>query len=126
MRPLRPKTMIIEGPSMCGKTQWARSLGLHNYFCNNVDFSVWNDKALYNVFDDIPFQFLPCKKAILGSQSDFTVNEKYRKKTRVKGGLPSIILCNPDESYRVALCSSDMYEWSTHNVIHITLNKNLY
>lgn len=87
LKPDRPLTLIIEGPTRTRKTAWARSLGLHNYFCGGVDFSVYNNLALYNVIDDISFQYLPCKKELLGSQKDFTVNEKYRKKQRVKGGI---------------------------------------
>nr|AVH79973.1 replication-associated protein [Alfalfa leaf curl virus] len=125
-RPDRPLTLIIEGPTKTGKTAWARSLGLHNYFCGGIDFSAWNNHALYNVIDDIPFQFLPCKKELLGCQKDFTVNEKYRKKTRIPGGIPTIILCNPDQSYKIALEASDMYQWSTENVIHIEIFNKFY
>ncbi|KAI8025382.1 Replication-associated protein [Camellia lanceoleosa] len=31
-------SIIIEGPSRTGKTQWARSLGRHNYYNRGVDF----------------------------------------------------------------------------------------
>nr|ANA76338.1 replication-associated protein [Euphorbia caput-medusae latent virus] len=124
--PDRPITLIIEGPSKTGKTAWARSLGRHNYYCGGVDFSNYDVFALYNVIDDIPFQYLPCKKELLGCQKDFTVNEKYRKKTRIKGGIPTIILCNPDQSYRIALTNSEMYEWSTHNVLHIEIKDPFY
>lgn len=120
-RPDRPLTLIIEGPTKTGKTAWARSMGLHNYFCGGVDFSVWNKFAIYTVIDDIPFQFLPCKKELLGCQKDFTVNEKYRKKCRIPGGIPSIVLCNPDQSYKAALMGSEMYEWSLSNVIHVEI-----
>nr|QVS02712.1 replication-associated protein [Trifolium virus 1] len=125
-RPERPITLIIEGPSKTGKTAWARSLGRHNYFCGGVDFSFWDNHAIYNVIDDIPFQFLPCKKELLGSQKDFTVNEKYRKKSRIPGGIPTIVLCNPDQSYRLALLGSDMHAWSEMNVIHVEINEAFY
>ncbi|KAF5206242.1 Replication-associated protein [Thalictrum thalictroides] len=126
LKPDRSVTLIIEGPTRTGKTAWARSLGLHNYFCGGVDWSNYNNLALYNVFDDIPFQFLPCKKEILGCQKDFTVNEKYRKKCRIKGGIPSIILCNPDQSYSASLLGSDMYTWSIPNVKHCVINEAFY
>lgn len=35
----------------------------------------------------------------MGSQSDFTVNPKYGKKKTIKGGIPTIILCNPDDDW---------------------------
>lgn len=118
-KPDRPTTLILEGPTRTGKTQWARSMGLHNYFCGGVDWSNYNVNAVYNVFDDIPFKFLPCKKEILGAQQDFTVNEKYCKKARIKGGIPSIILCNPDQSYLEALHASDLSDWSETNCKHV-------
>ncbi|QFR15872.1 replication-associated protein [Tomato associated geminivirus 2] len=125
-RPDRPTTAIIEGPTRCGKTAWARSLGKHNYYCGGVDWSNYDSNAIYNVFDDIPYQYLPCKKEILGAQKDFTVNEKYKKKCRIKGGIPSIVLCNSDQSYEKAIANSDINEWSQPNVEYFFINENLY
>ncbi|KAJ1432859.1 hypothetical protein SESBI_06399 [Sesbania bispinosa] len=72
-RPIRPKSIIVEGHSRTGKTQWARSLGRHNYLCGHLDFNsrVYSNDAVYNK------------------------NCKYGKPVLIKGGVPSIILCNP-------------------------------
>lgn len=35
--PLRPRSIIIEGASRTGKTQWARSLGSHNYLSGHLE-----------------------------------------------------------------------------------------
>ncbi|ANO40459.1 replication associated protein [Sugarcane striate virus] len=95
----RKQSLYIVGPSRTGKTTWARSLGTHNYWQNNIDFSSYDIAADYNVIDDIPFKFCPCWKQLVGCQIDFTVNPKYCRKRRIKGGIPSIILCNYDEDW---------------------------
>lgn len=125
-KPDRPITLIIEGPTRTGKTAWARSLGRHNYFCGGVDFSIYDCNAIYNVIDDIPFQYLPCKKELLGAQKDFIVNEKYRKKTKIPGGVPTIVLCNPDMSYYSAISSSDFFDWAKENVIFEYIYEKIY
>nr|QAX33511.1 replication-associated protein [Sugarcane striate virus] len=95
----RKQSLYIVGPSRTGKTTWARSLGAHNYWQNNIDFSSYDVAAEYNVIDDIPFKFCPCWKQLVGCQIDYTVNPKYCRKRRIKGGIPSIILCNYDEDW---------------------------
>ncbi|KAJ1390686.1 Geminivirus AL3 coat protein [Sesbania bispinosa] len=116
-RPLRPKSIIVEGQSRTGKTQWARSLGRHNYLCGHLDFNsrVFSNDALYNVIDDISPNYLKLKHwkellgaqlnwktnckyistELLGAQLNWKTNCKYGKPVLIKGGVPSIILCNP-------------------------------
>ncbi|KAJ1442126.1 Geminivirus AL2 coat protein, MSV type [Sesbania bispinosa] len=98
-RPFRPKSIIVEGQSRTGKTQWARSLGRHNYLCGHLDFNsrVFSNDALYNVIDDISPNYLKMKhwKELLGAQLNWQTNCKYEKPVLIKGGIPSIILCNP-------------------------------
>jgi hypothetical protein len=92
-----------------------------------VDFSDYDNQALYNVIDDIPFKFLPCKKELLGGQLNFVCNEKYRKKTRVKGGIPAIVLCNRDMSYFNAINEDPAFkEWAEQNVIFEFINEKFY
>ncbi|AFD63066.1 replication associated protein [Chickpea yellows virus] len=95
----RRRSLYICGPTRTGKTSWARSLGLHNYFNGGVDFTTYNPLATYNIIDDIPFKFCPNWKQLIGSQLDFTVNPKYGKKRRIKGGIPCIILVNNDDDW---------------------------
>ncbi|AFV91331.1 replication-associated protein [Dragonfly-associated mastrevirus] len=117
-RTSRGLSLYICGPTRTGKTSWARSLGVHNYWQNNIDFSVYNDNATYNVIDDIPFKFCPCWKALAGSQSDFTVNPKYGKKKRIKGGIPCIILVNEDEDWLTCMSSSQKTYFESNVVIY--------
>ncbi|KAJ1386757.1 hypothetical protein SESBI_40558 [Sesbania bispinosa] len=98
-RPIRPKSIIVEGHSRMGKTQWARSLGRHNYLCGHLDFNsrCYSNDAVYNVIDDISPSYLKMKhwKELLGAQLNWQTNCKYGKPVLIKGDNPSIILCNP-------------------------------
>ena len=102
-RPIRPKSIIIEGPSRIGKTLWARSLGPHNYLCGHVDLNqkVFSNNSWYNVIDDVSPKYLKHWREFIGAQKDWQSNTKYGKPILVQGGIPSIILCNPgpDTSY---------------------------
>ncbi|KAJ1440937.1 Geminivirus AL2 coat protein, MSV type [Sesbania bispinosa] len=98
-RLIRPKSIIVEGHSRTGKTQWARSLGRHNYLCGHLDFNsrCYSNDVVYNVIDDISPNYLKMKhwKELLGAQQNWKTNCKYGKPVLIKGGIPSIILCNP-------------------------------
>nr|UFP62885.1 AC1 [African cassava mosaic virus] len=91
-RPWRPNSIVIEGDSRTGKTIWARSLGPHNYLCGHLDLSpkVFNNDAWYNVIDN----FQPLKKTIL-VKKNWGAKTKYGKPVQIKGGIPTIFLCNP-------------------------------
>nr|UYO37364.1 AC1 [Sweet potato leaf curl Sichuan virus 2] len=98
-RPDRPISIVIEGPSRIGKTVWARSLGPHNYLCGHLDLSprVYSNSAWYNVIDDVNPQYLKHFKEFMGAQKDWQSNTKYGKPVQIKGGIPTIFLCNPGE-----------------------------
>lgn len=134
-RPLRYKSIIIEGPSRIGKTLWARSLGKHNYLAGHLDFNekVYSNEAEYNILDDIKPDYLKLKhwKELIGAQSDWQSNKKYGKPVQIKGGIPSIILCNPGEgsSYKDFLDkdeNSSLKDWTTANAIFITIHQPLF
>ncbi|AGU67651.1 replication associated protein [Faeces associated gemycircularvirus 10] len=98
-RTRRPKSLVLYGESRLGKTLWARSLGRHVYNClqfNVDDMRGDVEEALYAVFDDMQggFKYFPSYKGWLGAQSKFTVTDKYRGKTSVIWGRPTIWLCN--------------------------------
>nr|AEY75693.1 replication-associated protein [Cotton leaf curl Burewala virus] len=94
-RPLRPRSIVIEGDSRTGKTMWARSLGPHNYLCGHLDLSpkVYSNDAWYNVIDDVDPHFLKHFKEFMGAQRDWQSNTKYGKPVQIKGGIPTIFSC---------------------------------
>nr|QXN75679.1 MAG: replication associated protein [Genomoviridae sp.]QXN75681.1 MAG: replication associated protein [Genomoviridae sp.] len=97
----RPRSLIVWGETRLGKTVWARSLGSHVYCClqwNVDDLKAGLEDAKYAVLDDIQgnFQFFPSYKGWLGGQQTFTVTDKYRGKTTINWGRPTIWLMNED------------------------------
>ncbi|AFN40146.1 putative C1:C2-like protein, partial [Citrus chlorotic dwarf associated virus] len=117
-KPDRPKSLYICGPSRSGKTAWARSLGLHNYFTGAIKFHDYNDHALYNVIDDIQYTKISHEvmKSLVGSQKNITVNIKYRPDRTIKGGIPSIICVNPDMDW-LTYMSPTIKDWWNQNVL---------
>nr|QBO66557.1 replication associated protein [Papaya leaf crumple virus] len=132
-RPLRPKSIVIEGDSRTGKTMWARSLEPHNYLCGHLDLSpkIYSNDAWYNVIDDVNPHYLKHFKEFMGAQRDWQSNTKYGKPVQIKGGIPTIFLCNPgpNSSYKEYLDedkNSALRSWAIHNATFITLTEPLY
>ncbi|ABG26067.1 rep protein [Lindernia anagallis yellow vein virus] len=132
-RPWRPVSIVIEGDSRTGKTMWARSLGPHNYLCGHLDLSpkVYSNEAWYNVVDDVDPHYLKHFKEFMGAQRDWQSNTKYGKPIQIKGGIPTIFLCNPGptSSYKEYLDeerNSALKAWALKNATFVTLEEPLY
>ncbi|ADC32517.1 Rep [Bean yellow mosaic Mexico virus] len=134
-RPERPVSIIVEGDSRTGKTMWARALGPHNYLSGHLDFNarVYQNEVEYNVIDDVAPHYLKLKhwKELIGAQKDWQSNCKYGKPVQIKGGIPSIVLCNPGEgaSYKDFLNKDEnasLRNWTIKNAVFITLTSALY
>ncbi|ACG69444.1 AC1 [Jatropha leaf curl virus] len=123
-RPFRPISIVLEGDSRIGKTMWARSLGPHNYLCGHLDLSprVYSNDVWYNVIDDVDPHYLKHFKEFMGAQRDWQSNTKYGKPVQVKGGIPTIFLCNPGphSSYKEYLDedrNAALKNWAVKNVV---------
>ncbi|ACI15832.2 AC1 [Jatropha yellow mosaic virus] len=132
-RPLRPMSIVIEGNSRTGKTMWARSLGSHNYLCGHLDLSprVYSNDVWYNVIDDVDPHYLKHFKEFMGAQRDWQSNTKYGKPVQIKGGIPTIFLCNPGptSSYKEYLDedrNAALKNWAVKNVLFVFLSEPLY
>nr|URM59638.1 replication-associated protein [Tomato yellow leaf curl virus] len=132
-RPWRPNSIIIEGDSRTGKTMWARSLGPHNYLCGHLDLSpkVYSNDAWYNVIDDVDPHYLKHFKEFMGAQRDWQSNTKYGKPIQIKGGIPTIFLCNPGptSSYREYLDEEkniSLKNWALKNATFVTLYEPMF
>ncbi|AHA82230.1 AC1 [Tomato leaf curl Karnataka virus 3] len=132
-RPIRPISIVIEGDSSTGKTMWARSLGSHNYLCGHLDLSpkIYSNDAWYNVIDDVDPHYLKHFKEFMGAQRDWQSNTKYGKPVMIKGGIPTIFLCNkgPNSSYKEYLDeekNAALKQWAIKNAVFITLEEPLY
>nr|AIP87521.1 replication associated protein [East African cassava mosaic Kenya virus]AIP89720.1 replication associated protein [East African cassava mosaic Kenya virus]AIP89744.1 replication associated protein [East African cassava mosaic Kenya virus]AIP89750.1 replication associated protein [East African cassava mosaic Kenya virus]CCM09581.1 replication associated protein [East African cassava mosaic Kenya virus] len=132
-RPWRPISIVLEGDSRTGKTMWARSLGPHNYLCGHLDLSpkIYSNDAWYNVIDDVDPHYLKHFKEFMGSQRDWQSNTKYGKPIQIKGGIPTIFLCNPGptSSYKEFLAeekNQSLKAWALKNATFITLHEPLF
>lgn len=102
---VRPKSLILWGPTRTGKTELARSLGPHVYHQGIFNLDDHFDTAKYAVFDDWTdwskfYQY----KCWIGSQKQFAVTDKYCKKRTIRWGKPAIIVSNyypnfPDDAW---------------------------
>ncbi|AAF63746.1 replicase AC1 [Bhendi yellow vein mosaic virus] len=132
-RPQRPLSLVLEGESRTGKTQWARSLGPHNYLCGHLDLSpkVYSNDAWFNIIDDVDPHYLKHFKEFMGAQRDWQSNTKYGKPVQIKGGIPTIFLCNPgpNASYKEFLDeekNSALKAWALKNAAFVFLTQPLY
>ncbi|MBS2126637.1 hypothetical protein J8J04_03020, partial ['Fragaria x ananassa' phyllody phytoplasma] len=116
----RIKSIVIEGPSRLGKTEFILSylthLNLHyNYTRGEFNFSKESHKNAYKVsiFDDISIPEIRragLLKNIIGGQRGFEYNVKYApKRTVLMRNRLSIFLVNPDISFE------DYCKWSRDN-----------
>lgn len=118
----RPRSLFLFGDSRLGKTVWARSIGVHSYFLG--DFNVDNVKAsaAYAVFDDFDYSHRSWQwwKNFVGCQKDIVVTDKYRPKTTLRWGIPSIFLSNDDVpiSWPQSYCDA--------NLVIIKVTRRLY
>nr|ALK03519.1 replication initiator protein [Macroptilium mosaic Puerto Rico virus] len=132
-RPLRPISIIVEGPSRTGKTLWAQSLGPHNYLCGHIDLNprIYSNHAWYNVIDDVDPHYLKHFKEFMGAQRNWQSNCKYGKPIQIKGGIPTIFLCNPGphSSYKEYLSeekNKSLNDWAQKNAIYVSIEEPLY
>nr|QBC98514.1 Replication Initiation protein; Rep [Cotton leaf curl Kokhran virus]QBC98598.1 Replication initiation protein; Rep [Cotton leaf curl Kokhran virus] len=132
-RPLRPRSIVIGPVRPMLKTMWAGSMGAQNYSCSDLDPrpKVDCNDAWYNVIDDVDPHFLKHFKEFMGAQRDWQSNTKYGKPVQIKGGIPTIFLCNPgpNSSYTEFLNeekNTALKNWALKNAIFITLEGPLY
>lgn len=101
---------------------WARSLGDHF-----LHAGLWNLEGFepgsveYVVFDDLAFGLNAGYfnyKDWLGGQMEFSCQEKYARKRRVKWGKPAIFICNVDPRLEVyPVGKQPDWEWMDGNVV---------
>lgn len=70
----------------------------HLYFNGMFNMDEASTEAEYAVFDDMigGFEFFKNYKAWLGCQYEFTLTDKYKRKTKFVWGKPSLWLANDD------------------------------
>ncbi|UPW41528.1 replication associated protein [Peromfec virus RodF8_90] len=121
----RPLSLILLGESRLGKTEWARSLGPHMYFCGMLNLDDWDDDAKYIVLDDFDIKFFPQWKSFFGAQKSFVLTDKYRQKRTVSWGRPCIWVCNFEGHPRRAL-SGAQCSWLALNSTTVEITEPLF
>lgn len=117
------KSLWVYGPSMLGKTQLVRSIGVHCYMQSLWNLACIDDNADYAVFDDIPWDSIKWQyKALLGRQENINFTGKYKPSTSFKWGIPAIMVTN---EYPDNLTLADL-DWFDKNVIFVNINQKLY
>ncbi|ALE29838.1 replication associated protein [Lake Sarah-associated circular virus-51] len=120
----RPKSLIICGPSRIGKTEWARSIGLHTYWYGQCNIDSWNDKMEYLIMDDFSpeiTKYLPLWKGYFGAQKELNVTQKYRGIYTKLFRVPVLWLCN-----QIPILKDWEQEWLNMNADTYFINDKLY
>nr|QTE03667.2 MAG: replication-associated protein [Gemycircularvirus] len=132
----RVKSLVLIGPSLLGKTLWARSLGrhihFHGAFSGKVAFEEAPD-AEYAIFDDLRggIQFFHMWKDWLGCQREFMVKEMYKDPRVLKWGKPSIWLSNKDPREEMRCAKPGQFDesdiaWLEANCIFVEINSPIF
>jgi hypothetical protein len=137
----RPLSIVIEGISRIGKTEFIisylnKNYLQFNYIRGSLDFSkeIYKNEYKINVFDDISIQEIKkygLLKNIIGGQRGFTADIKYAPKRRIAGNKLNIFLCNEDISF-INYCKTNKetggkeYEYIEKNCIFINIKEKLY
>lgn len=92
--------LLLIGPPMTGKTQWAKSFGRPAEMTNGWDMDALVDDCTHFILNDIRWDTFPYWRELLGKQDSFVATGKYRKMTRIKFGKPVIVTSNLDNDPR--------------------------
>lgn len=130
--------MILYGPSLTGKTTWARSLGDHIYVqgvLSGKEILNSNESARYAVLDDIRggLKFFPAWKDWLGGQQWISVKQMYRDPVLWKWGRPCIWCANRDPRADIrrsidkddGVFMEDDMDWINANCIFVYVDEAL-
>ncbi|MGE9276924.1 MAG: hypothetical protein ACQKHC_03565 (plasmid) [Candidatus Phytoplasma pruni] len=137
----RPLSIVIEGLSRIGKTEFIisylnKNLLPFNYIRGSLDFSkeIYKNEYKINVFDDISvFEIKKhgLLKNIIGGQRGFNADIKYAPKRRIAGNKLNIFLCNEDISF-LRFCEKNKemggkeYEYIEKNCLFFNVKEKLY
>ena len=107
------------GVALTHKTSWARSLGPHDYFKNEIDIDNLDSRSLYRVFDDLKDFKKFDYKSWIGCDT-FSISRKYRKEKTVEP-LPVIYIANQLLSHKLI----KDFDWWIANTFRYHVDRHL-
>lgn len=120
----RPKSLILWGKTRLGKTEFARIIDEHWYINTDWDVSEIKEEVKYGVIDDIPIERFMYWRPFVGCQRQFTVTDKYHKKSQMSWGKPVIWLSNSHpREWKMKECD---YQWILGNTVIYEVKERLY
>lgn len=132
-KPSRPKSLILIGETGTGKTSMMRLFGKHVYWLEQKNLNLWSDDAEYIIFDDFKWIYrrgeyfsnrFDSFKAFIGCQKDISTSCKYLPKVLLKGGIPSIFICNPDQNPLDSIDNQNFMRYVEKNCKIVYLDDN--
>lgn len=116
------KSLWLTGASRLGKTVLARSLGEHWYMHSSWNLEAHDDRAAYGIMDDIEWDAMKrYYKGILGCQRDIDVTDKYKKKRKIRHGVPVIVITNTLPDF-----TAEELAWLHVNVTFVTITGRVF
>jgi len=93
----RKMLLILHGPSRTGKTEWVKSwsdnaIYMQSCFC--LQSILDKPDANLLIFDDMEWDKVPCRKALLGAKGETILTDKYHKKVAVRIDAPAVWITN--------------------------------
>lgn len=120
----RAKCLMIIGPTRIGKTEMVRHIEpkSHMYFRSHFNYDKWDQDAKLIIFDDIEWQFIPNKKALLTQMGEAEITDKYRHKRTIHVTMPAIVLMNDMPQFTCA----ELAYWNENMTIVTLGSERLY
>lgn len=124
----RRKSLVLWGPSLTGKTLWARSLGNHLYFRGkfNGKKAKEDERSVdYAVFDDMEggLKYFPGWKHWFGAQRWFNIRVFHQDPPLILWGKPIIWLSNTDPRNE---CEAHEIEWLEANAVFVEVHEPIF
>ncbi|KAG0634723.1 hypothetical protein HOY80DRAFT_1140463 [Tuber brumale] len=108
----RPRSLVIVGPALCGKTEWARSFGNPTEMTTQWNMAKWDKDMTHLVLNDVnPKKFgwdgIDYLKPLIGGQEEFEARDCHKGARTLIFGKPCIITCDKERDISKAQCIGD-------------------
>ncbi|KAG0133635.1 hypothetical protein HOY82DRAFT_603986 [Tuber indicum] len=123
----RPRGLVVVGPALCGKTEWARSFGNPTEMTTQWNMAKWDEGMTHLVLNDVdPKKFgwdgIDYLKPLVGGQEEFEARDCYKGARRLVFGKPCIITCDKNDISKAPLIGE--YVRQTCTIVYV--DKKLY